>query len=138
MHSNGALAAPSIAASPTEVAHELFRALACHDAAAIAACFAPDGVQSSRTGGTRRGRRQIRSHFAELFAACPDLQCVVIGLVEDGDRAIVRYQAVGTVGGSALGGPRATGERVRKDGIETIDVTDGLIQRLDRTLEWQV
>ena len=67
-----------------------------HDADAIAACFAEDGVYETPRGpevwGTRvAGRDNVRAHFAKMFATLPDIHFGADTHWLSGERAVSEW-----------------------------------------------
>ena len=76
-------------------------AIARHDAEALAADHAPDGVlESPAAGGTVNGREAIARIYRGMFAGFPDLAIDWSDLVIDGDRVV----EMGTMSGTDTGG----------------------------------
>jgi steroid delta-isomerase-like uncharacterized protein len=107
---------------------DYFDALARRDADAMAALWAPDGVDHIAGQVDARGPAGVRAYFEELFAAFPDLATTVRSAVTEGDRTAVHWTATGTHLGP-LWGVAPTGRRVELEGIDLLDVRAGLIVR---------
>ena len=76
-------------------------AIARHDAEALAADHAPDGVlESPAGGGMVNGREAIARVYRGMFAGFPDLAIDWSDLVIDGDRVV----EMGTMSGTDTGG----------------------------------
>jgi predicted ester cyclase len=73
----------------------------------------------------------MREYFGGLFAAAPDFEYKVLETVAEGDRVAVRWRAGGTFTGTPFQGLRATGGRIRVEGVDLVRVEDGLIRRND-------
>jgi steroid delta-isomerase-like uncharacterized protein len=112
------------------VAQEYFDALARHDVEAMAALWAPDGVDHVAGQGDLVGPNGVRAYFEELFGAFPDLAPTVRATVAEGDRVAVHWTAVGTFTGP-LWGLEPTGARVQLEALDLLQVEDGRIVRND-------
>lgn len=86
----------------TEKLAAVGRSFIAHDAAGIAAHFAPDGVFVNATGplagDTYRGPEQIRGYFEKVFATTPDVRWVSRGapLVIDDNNAVTQWHRIAT------------------------------------------
>jgi glyoxylase-like metal-dependent hydrolase (beta-lactamase superfamily II)/predicted ester cyclase len=112
------------------VVDDYFEALARRDVEAMAALWAPDGTDHIAGQVDAVGPNGVREYFTELFAAFPDFALTVLSTVQDGDRTAVHWSATGTHLGS-LWGVAPTGARVLFEGIDMMEVRDGLIVRND-------
>ncbi|MGE0714930.1 MAG: nuclear transport factor 2 family protein [Alphaproteobacteria bacterium] len=77
-------------------------AFASRDPAAIAACFAPDGVFRNAVGPDPWGRRyegaeEIAGYFRALFAQTPDVRWEHTAEWVAGDRAVVEWRRTATL-----------------------------------------
>jgi uncharacterized protein (TIGR02246 family) len=122
-----------MAADARRVAETYFAALAARDLDAMAACWAPDGVDNLVGQAEAHGPEGVRAFFAELFQAIPDFALAVDEMVVEGDRAAVLWRASGTFAGDAsYQGVAPTGGRVELSGLDLLRVSgDGLITRND-------
>jgi steroid delta-isomerase-like uncharacterized protein len=109
---------------------QYFEALARRDAEAMAALWAPDGVDHIAGQVDAQGPNGVRAYFTELFAAFPDLALTVRSKVEQDDRVAVHWTATGTMTGP-LWGVQPTGARIDFEGIDLLQVRDGRIVRND-------
>jgi glyoxylase-like metal-dependent hydrolase (beta-lactamase superfamily II)/ketosteroid isomerase-like protein len=115
-----------------QVAETYFAALARRDLDAIAGCWAPDGVDHFIGQARLEGPAAVRTFFAELFGAMPDLAIEVETIVAEGDRAAVRWNATGTFAGeSSFQGIAPTGARVTQTGLDLLRVREGRIVHND-------
>jgi steroid delta-isomerase-like uncharacterized protein len=112
------------------VVDDYFAALARRDADAMAALWAPDGVDHIASQVEAHGPDEVRAYFTELFAAFPDLAVTVRSTTTEGDRTAVHWTATGTMTGP-LWGLQPTGARVELEGIDLMVVRDGRIVRND-------
>ena len=112
------------------VVDDYFAALARRDVEAMAALWAPDGDEHIAGQVDAVGPTGVREYFTEFFAAFPDFALEVRSTVTEGDRSAVHWTAVGTHVGS-LWGVQPTGARVSFEGIDMLQVRDGLIARND-------
>jgi hydroxyacylglutathione hydrolase len=113
-----------------DVVRDYFDALARRDVEAMAALWAPDGDEHIAGQVDAVGPGGVREYFTDFFAAFPDFAFEVRSILTEGDRSAVHWTAVGTHLGS-LWGVEATGARVSFEGIDLLQVRDGLIARND-------
>jgi steroid delta-isomerase-like uncharacterized protein len=100
-----------------------------HDAEAIAALFADDGVLMDPTG-EYRGREAIGEYWQGFFQAFPNINGGDEFKAESGDAAINEWTASGTNEGpleTPEGTIPATGKRATLRGCDVITVRDGNI-----------
>ncbi len=109
---------------------DYFAALARRDVEAMAALWAADGDEHIAGQVDAVGPGGVREYFTEFFAAFPDFALEVRSTVNEGERSAVHWTAVGTHLGS-LWGVEPTGARVDFEGIDLLEVRDGLIVRND-------
>src|ERR671914_2413732 len=112
------------------VASDYFEALARRDVEAMAALWAPDGVDHIAGQVDAQGPNGVRAYFSELFAAFPDLALRVGSMVAEDDRVAVHWTATGTMLGPFMGA-EPTGARVELEGIDMFRVAGGKIVRND-------
>jgi steroid delta-isomerase-like uncharacterized protein len=87
--------------------------------------MAPDS-QGHVEGGEARGPEDFRKMRAMFLAALPDVRIEVEDVVAEGERAAVRWRAVGTHAGDGFGFP-ATRQQVHVRGTTWMTVRDGRI-----------
>jgi len=112
------------------VVSDYFDAIARRDVEAMTALWAPDGEERIAGQVDAVGPNGVREYFTELFAAFPDFALTVRSTVAEGERTAVHWTATGTHLGP-LGGVEPTGTRVELEGIDLLEVRDGLIARND-------
>jgi hydroxyacylglutathione hydrolase len=112
------------------VVDDYFAALTRRDVEAMAELWAPDGDEHIAGQVDAVGPGGVREYFSEFFGAFPDFALEVQSTVTEGDRSAVHWTAVGTHLGS-LWGVEPTGARVTFEGIDLLQVRDGLIVRND-------
>jgi len=110
--------------SAEEVVTEYFAALARRDADAMAALWAPDGVDRLVGRGDLVGPNGVRDYFTELFGAFPDFAVTVESTVAQGDRVVVHWTGTGTMTGP-MQGIQPTGARVAFESLDLLQVRDG-------------
>ena len=102
-----------------------FDAINSRDPQAVAQHWAEDGVDEIVPQGVLRGRPDIASYFADLFAACPDLETSVTRVVAGERQAAVEWRMRGTFNGGPFQGIEATGKVCELRGLDLMDVEDG-------------
>ncbi len=116
------------------VVDDYFDAIARRDVEGMAALWAPDGTDHIAGQVDAFGPNGVREYFTDLFTAFPDFALSVRSTVTEGDRAAVHWTATGTHLGP-LWGVEPTGARVELEGIDLLQVRDGLIVRNDATVD---
>jgi len=106
-----------------------------HDAAALAADHATDGVVISPTGGVLEGRGDIERIYRIWFTAFPDLAFASTDLLIDGDRAVLVATFTGTHAGDFFGLP-ASGRQVQASFAFLYTLLDGVIVHEHRVLDF--
>ena len=97
-----------------------------HDAAALAADHASDGVVISPTGGVLEGRADIERIYRIWFTAFSDLAFTSTDVLVDGDRAVLVATFSGTHAGDFFGLP-ASGRHVEALCAFVYTLRDGVI-----------
>jgi steroid delta-isomerase-like uncharacterized protein len=115
---------------PKEIATAYFDAIARRDVEAMAALWAPDGEDHIASQVDAVGPGGVREYFEGVFAAFPDLVTEVRSMVTEGDTTAVHWTATGTHLGT-LWGVAPTGARVTFEGIDMLQMRDGLLVRND-------
>jgi steroid delta-isomerase-like uncharacterized protein len=111
-------------------------AIARHDAEALAADHATDGVlESPMAGGTVNGRDAIARIYRGLFAGFPDVSIDWSDLVIDGDRVVEMGTMAGTDTGGFMGLP-PTGKRFGFPIALIFTFKDGLIAHERRVYDF--
>lgn len=94
-----------------------------HDAASVAAFFAPNGSLRVNDDDPAIGREAITNVAQGFMSAFPDMKVLMDDLIVDGDQAVYRWTLVGT-----NTGPGGTGQGVRIRGFEEWRIgADGFI-----------
>ena len=106
-----------------------------HDAPALAADHAPEGVVVSPTGGVLEGRADIERIYRLWFTAFPDLTFTTEDLLVDSDRAALLCRVTGTHTGEFFGTP-PTGRHIEVAGAFIYHLADGLITHERRVLDF--
>jgi predicted ester cyclase len=106
-----------------------------HDAAALAADHAVDGVVISPTGGVLEGRAEIERVYRVWFTAFPDLSFATEMLVIDGHHAALLCRVGGTHSGEFFGTP-PSGRRIDVFGALFYDLGEGSITHERRVLDF--
>jgi steroid delta-isomerase-like uncharacterized protein len=117
---------------PGKVARTYFDAASARDPDAMAKCWAEGGID--RLAPLNRDLRapdEVRSFFAQTFAAIPDWNFEILDLVTARNKAAVRWRATGTFCGGPFEGIEPTGSRIELEGIDMLTVEDGKIQHND-------
>lgn len=115
-------------ATPRDVATAMFEALNRHDLDAAMALDHDDVVDDFVAVGVFEGVSEVRSFFAELFAAMPDFALETVGLVSDDEHAVVQWQATGTFTGTPFQGIHATGRRIVLRGVDVMRIEQGKLK----------
>lgn len=76
---------------------------------------------------TCRGADEVAAHFAELFAAFPDVRIEAIAVAAEDDDAFLHWRMTGTHRGP-LAGVEATGRSVDYRGIDHLVLRDGRVR----------
>ena len=106
-----------------------------HDAAALAADHASDGVVISPTGGVLEGRADIERIYSIWFTAFPDLAFASTDVLVDGNRAVLVATVTGTHAGDFFGLP-ASGRRLQASFAFLYTLVDGVIVHEHRILDF--
>jgi steroid delta-isomerase-like uncharacterized protein len=117
-------------ANAREVSDRYTDLINAHDAEAIGALYADDGVLTDPTGEFR-GPDEVAQYWERFFQAFPDMTGRDEFKAESGDTAINEWSASGTNSGpleTPEGTIPATGKRGSLRGCDVITVRDGLIQ----------
>jgi hydroxyacylglutathione hydrolase len=78
------------------------------------------------------GADGVAAFFEEIFDAFPDWRFDILDLIAEGERAAVRWRARGTFAGpGSFLGFEPTGARVDLEGLDTVWVRDGRLQRVE-------
>lgn len=105
---------------------DYFDAWTRHDAAGVAACFAPGGTFENPGSGGPQSGPALAAYVQALFDVFPDVRFEVLGASVSGDVVSVQWLMRGTNTGPLLGLP-ATGLPVAVPGADFIVVEgDGL------------
>jgi len=116
-------------AEAREISDRYTDAINAHDAQAIGALYADDGVLSDPTGEFR-GPEAIVQYWESFFTAFPDLSGRDEFKAESGDTAINEWSASGTHSGpleTPEGTIPATGKQATLRGCDAITVQNGRI-----------
>ncbi len=117
-------------AEAREISDRYTDAINAHDADAIGALYADDGVLSDPSGEFR-GREAIVQYWERFFTAFPDMNGRDEFTAESGDTAINEWSFSGTNSGpleSPEGTIPATGKRMTLRGCDALTVREGRIQ----------
>ena len=115
--------------TPAEVAQAAFDAVNRRDPDGVVANNAEDCEDNFVAVGVFRGKGDIKAFFVETFAAFPDFTMTVDRIVADDETAVVQWQAEGTFTGGPFQGVQPTGKRVEIQGVDVMEVRDGLLRR---------
>lgn len=108
-----------------EFAKRYTAAWCSHDAASVAAYYAPDGSFTINDGVPSVGRTAITEAAQAFMTAFPDLQVLMDDVALQGDRAVYHWTLIGT-----NTGPSGTGHHVRISGFEVWEIgEDGLLSK---------
>jgi steroid delta-isomerase-like uncharacterized protein len=112
-----------------EVALGYFAAVTARDPDAMAQFWAEDGIDELVPVGIFRGPAEVRSFFAGMFAAFPDMEFTVERTTATADVVAVQWRARGTFRGAPFQGIEPTGRRIEVRGCDCVEVEDGKIVR---------
>src|SRR3954453_121005 len=89
---------PTAPADPRAPVERVARAMNAHDLDAFVACFAPDYASEQPVHPDRafRGRDQVRTNWARIFASIPDLRVELLGAAVAGETAWTEWAWTGT------------------------------------------
>ena len=102
-----------------------FEAMDQRDAEGMVAHWREDGVEDIVPVGVLRGRDEIRSHFASLFAALPDARTTVTRLVAGERSCAVEWRLEGTFSGAPFMDIEPTGKHLEIRGLDLFELDDG-------------
>jgi glyoxylase-like metal-dependent hydrolase (beta-lactamase superfamily II)/predicted ester cyclase len=123
-------------ASPTEIAKRYFQAIADRDLEALAACWAPGGIDRFVAQQELIGPEAVGAYFSGLFAAFPDFTLEVIDTTASRTRVAVRWRARGTFAGpGSFQGFAPNGARIEIEGCDVLTVAEERIQHNDAYLD---
>ena len=111
------------------VVRETFAALDAHDLDRFRALLHPDAEDRFLAVGTFTGREAIVAFFKEMFAAVPDARLEIRRVVAADEVATVEWTMRGTFSGGSFQGIRATGKPIEIEGVDVVEVRDGLQYR---------
>jgi len=115
--------------SSKQVATAYFEAIASRDLDAMVEQWSPGGIDHFYGMEDLTAPQGIRQFFGEMFQAIPDFSMSVTDMVAYGEKAAVRWAAIGTFNGEGMfQGIAPTGARVELEGLDLLTVRDGLIQ----------
>jgi predicted ester cyclase len=115
--------------SAKQVATAYFEAIAARDLDAMVEVWAPGGIDHFYGMEDLVAPDGVRRFFGEMFRAVPDFSMSVTDMVAYGDKAAVRWAALGTFNGKGkLQGLAPTGARLELEGLDLLTIRDGLIQ----------
>jgi steroid delta-isomerase-like uncharacterized protein len=126
------VATKSTQADAETVARGYFEAVGRRDLDAMMAFYEPGGTGEIYGLVELQVPDSYRAWFGNLFRAFPDFRLEIVEVVASGEKAAVRWHAVGTFDGSArFEGLDPNGARVDIQGCDVLTVRDGRIQRND-------
>ena len=122
----GQLSGMSNPLSPRQVASQWFQRIwVQHDESAIAELMAPEALGHLEGGKVCRGPDEFRDFFRSLTGVFPDLKIEILDIIEEGEKAVVRWSARGTHAGEGMGVPSNSVQSF--SGITWFIVRDGRI-----------
>lgn len=104
-----------------------------HDAEALSADHADDGVIISPMFARVEGRAQIRASYASLYTIFPDWELGYTAAICEGRRLAVPFQVRATHRGEFMGLP-GTGKRCEFEGVSLFTLDDALRIREERRI----
>jgi steroid delta-isomerase-like uncharacterized protein len=126
------VAASSQSTDAAAVGRAYFEAVGRRDLDAMTAFYEPGGTGEIHGLVELRVPGSYRAWFGDLFAAFPDFELEIVEVVAEGNKAVVRWSAIGTFKGSTrFEGLDPNGARVKIQGCDVLTIRDGRIQRND-------
>jgi steroid delta-isomerase-like uncharacterized protein len=123
------------ARDPAKLARTYFEAVSAHDLDAMEACWEPDAHDVIHGVVDMTAPGELRSWFATVFAAVPDLSFEILDVLETGEKAALRWRLTGTFNGTAkFEGLLPNGAAIDLEGVDFLTIRDGLIVRNDAYL----
>lgn len=111
------------------IVRETFAALDARDLDRFRALLHPDAEDRFLAVGTFTGRDAIVAFFEEMFRAVPDSRLEVGRVIADANVAAVEWTLTGTFSGGSFQGIRPTGKHVEIEGVDVVEIRDGLQYR---------
>ena len=126
------MTASSQSTDAATIGRAYFEAVGRRDLDAMTAFYEPGGTGEIHGLVELHVPGSYRAWFGDLFAAFPDFELEIVEVVAEGDKAVVRWSAVGTFNGSTrFEGLDPNGARVEIQGCDVLTIRDGRIQRND-------
>lgn len=114
---------------PATIMSKSFAAIAAKDLDALSATHHDDVVEDFVVLGPIAGKGAVRTFFAELFAAVPDLEFVTERILRVDDAvAVGQWKMKGTFDGGTFQGIEPTGRVIDIRGIDVMEFEDGLVR----------
>lgn len=95
-----------------------------HNPAMFDSCVTADYVEHEIQPGYPPTREGTKKHFADFFAAFPDINCKINFMVADTSYVVVQCTVTGTNTGSMMGMP-ATGKKMNVEGVDIVRFVNG-------------
>ena len=126
------MAAGSQPTQAATVGRAYFEAVGRRDLDAMTAFYEPGGTGEIHGLVELHVPDSYRAWFGDLFAAFPDFELEIVEIVAEGNKAVVRWSAIGTFNGSTrFEGLDPNGARVEIQGCDVLTVRDGSILHND-------
>lgn len=124
--------ATSEATDVAAVARAYFEAVGRRDLDAMTAFYEPGGVGEIHGLVSLTVPGAYRAWFGDLFRAFPDFKMEILDVMSNGEKAAVRWRAVGRFDGEgAFEGILPNGAAVDVQGCDVLTIRDGRIQHND-------
>jgi glyoxylase-like metal-dependent hydrolase (beta-lactamase superfamily II)/predicted ester cyclase len=114
------------------VTRRYFEAIGAHDLDAAVAMWAQGGRENVRGQVDVTAPEGVRAFIGDLFGALPDLHVEILSTTTEDDRCALQWRFTGTFAGPRpFNGIAPTGDHIELEGVDVLQVRDGLIQSND-------
>jgi len=114
------------------VTRRYFEAIGAHDLDAAVAMWAQGGRENVRGQVDVTAPEGVRSFIGDLLGALPNLHVEILSTTTEDDRCALQWRFTGTFAGPrSFNGIAPTGDHIELEGVDVLQVRDGLIQSND-------
>lgn len=107
-----------------------FNAIAARDVDTLSATHHEEVVENFLVLGPIEGKANVKSFFAELFAAAPDLEFTIERVMGvDDTTAVGQWKMKGTLSAGPFQGIEPTGRVLEVRGIDVMEFEEGLLRK---------